>query len=95
MRNVKAQKGEAITIEFFGPFRENGSSLTLRLRLKKGILLTDLCDRLEKLLGSGFRELEARRDVVCILNERVVERSRRQEVSVQPGDHVSFALGME
>lgn len=95
MRKGNGRNGGAIIIEFSGPYRENGSNLCLRLRLSKGIVLPDLCDRLERLLGSGFRELEARKDVVCVHNDRVIERNRRHEVSVVPGDRVCFSMGME
>ncbi len=89
------QNGDAIRVEFFGPFREDGSSLSLQLRLIGSIGLMDLCDHLERILGAAFRDLEARDDVVCILNDRVIERSRRHEVSVRPGDRLAYALGME
>ncbi len=82
-------KGEVL-IEFYGPFREYGKSC--ELIIDKPVTFKELIARLEKSLGTSFRERAMKENSTYILNNRIINRKELGEVRIRPGDRVAFAL---
>ncbi len=79
-----------VIVEFYGPFREYGKSH--ELRIDKAVTFEELIELLEKSLGVSFRERAMKENSTYILNSKIINRKKIDDVLIHPGDKVAFAL---
>lgn len=81
---------QAIKVEFFGPFREFGKEAVVPAG--RPVSFDQLVAALVEQLGGPFEERARKSNTTLIVNNRIISPRRRDEVEINPGDKVSFAL---
>jgi molybdopterin converting factor small subunit len=80
----------AVSIEFFGPFREFGKGLELEVSGETTFL--ELVHLLAARFGEAFEQRSLNAHSTVIHNRKVVDRDMMANFTIAPGDRLAFGL---
>ena len=81
---------KAVSIEFFGPFREFGRGLELEIEGETTFL--EVVGLLSEEFGAAFEQRSLNSHSTVIHNRKVVDRDITANFTIAPGDRLAFGL---
>lgn len=81
---------KAVSIEFFGPFREFGRGLELEIAGETTFL--EVVRLLSEKFGEAFEQRSLNSHSTIIHNRKVVDRDKTANFTIAPGDRLAFGL---
>ncbi len=79
-----------VHVEFFGPFREFGRGLELEVSGETDFL--EVVSRLAARFGEAFEQRSLNAASTVIHNRVVVDRDKKANFTIAPGDKLAFGL---